>query len=68
MNDSAIIISILGGVFFTCLLLWLAGSSEELMFAKKCKHCGKKDKNWRVLPVGHDNFAWHHQCDASKQA
>ena len=42
-------------------LLYLTGRDKPL-FKTRCKDCGKKDRDWTVVPVGHDEFAWQHNC------
>ena len=28
----------------------------------ECKDCGHKYRDWKVVPIGHDDFAWQHNC------
>jgi len=64
----ALIIGLLKSVGLTLLIIIMGlfilwGSLSEIpLFKKKCPNCGKKDRNWKLIYIGHDNFCWHHNC------
>lgn len=45
------------------VLLFVYTCLDKPLFRMRCKKCGKKDKNWVVVPAGHDDFGWQHECD-----
>lgn len=54
-----LIYSLFLGIFV--FMLWRAGADTPL-FKMRCRDCGLKDKNWEVVPVAHQDFAWQHKC------
>lgn len=31
-------------------------------FSMRCKDCNAKNKDWKIVPIRCDDFAWKHQC------
>ena len=52
-----------GGLFF---LLFLSSRTKP-MIASRCRDCGEKNKDWEIVPTGHDDFGWQHKCKKVKQ-
>ncbi|MCK5020965.1 MAG: hypothetical protein KAS32_28380 [Candidatus Peribacteraceae bacterium] len=49
---------------FVCIMLFIfsRAAASKPLFKMRCKDCGCKDKDWKIVPIGHDNFAWQHNC------
>lgn len=48
-----------GGFLF---LIYLTGRDRPLV-KMKCKECGQRNKEWSIVPIGHDDFSWQHNCN-----
>ena len=55
-----LVIGGLGALFFG-FIIHMACRTKPL-FRMSCYRCGHKDKEWRVVPSGHDDFTWQHDC------
>ena len=49
-----------------CFLIHLMIRSNPL-FKIRCKDCKHKDRDWKIVPIGHDDFAWQHNCKENKK-
>ena len=41
-------------------------SRTKPLIGKRCRDCSVKNKDWKIVATGHDNFAWQHNCESSK--
>lgn len=48
--------------FVSFVLLVYFTTREKSLFKMECKDCGHKYRDWKVVPIGHDDFAWQHNC------
>lgn len=59
-----IVIALIFTVFFVGI--FILPSRKQPVFKMRCDVCGMKNRDWKIVPIGHADFAWQHNCNLSE--